>query len=348
MSTSLGAEGEDGEGEVEASEDDERASEDNAQKASLSSTLGNIWILGRRRRAPGHRDKCGGHCDGQGAQVGSRVKFGEEWTMDDRRGVVEGSVSMCGSYFKGTFTDLRTKKVSELVGVRPEYTNNSSHARKRALNGIVLKTCVLGMMACGRLSCQLMLGVQPSPKANSAAGQSALALVPAGASGPEADGEAAGAAGAGAAPQSSDETSESQEDPAPRWLESDLLSGGLVVDAQLKADIASRIHRYSRSLGDASAGSEEGDEDGESHDEDVEKEDSGYSPGGTEAKLLSSEEAEDLSLAASKASMKWWLAAAFPMAKASSGTLLQEDPSAKAVLPSGQRIMIKMPASGAS
>ena len=166
MSTSLGAEGEDGEGEVEASEDDERASEDNAQESKPFFDSGEYMDIGRGAAVlQGTGTSVVATVTAKGAQVGSRVKFGEEWTMDDRRGVVEGSVSMCGSYFKGTFTDLRTKKVSELVGVRPEYTNNSSHARKRTLNGIVLKTCVLGMMACGRLSCQLMLG-WPSPKAN--------------------------------------------------------------------------------------------------------------------------------------------------------------------------------------
>ena len=181
------------------------------------------------------------------------------------------------------------------MGVRTEFTECSSRAYKRALNSTVIKTCALCMMASSRLSSQLMLGVEPSTK--SAEATQATALVSAGVGAPE---DKRDVARAGAGELSNEEGHDEKDingdkvETSLHWLESNLFSGGLVVDAELKSNIVSRIKGYSRGLGDTGTHSE-GEDTEESHDED-DDEDSSYGPGLGSSGTLQSEECDIKSL----------------------------------------------------
>jgi hypothetical protein len=94
-----------------------------------------------------------------GTQLGTRLKFLEKWSSSSHC-IVDVRLSLCGSFFSGVYTDIKSGKSGDVEGFRISLQKNSVSI----LKSILSKSALLCTMACGRLSSSLInLSLAPPP-----------------------------------------------------------------------------------------------------------------------------------------------------------------------------------------
>lgn len=86
-----------------------------------------------------------------GTQLGTRLKFLEKWSSSSHC-IVDVRLSLCGSFFSGVYTDIKSGKSGDVEGFRVSLQKNSVSI----LKSILSKSALLCTMACGRLSSSLI------------------------------------------------------------------------------------------------------------------------------------------------------------------------------------------------
>lgn len=155
----------------------------------------------------------------QGTQNGTRLKFLETWAMGGSS-VVEGRVSICGSYFVGHFKDAKSDKGGSIYGTRI-WRNEQALGPADTSSSTLYKTALLCAMACGKLSTNLIRGLNAiHANMNSDLRTSSSETI---ASGLGIDGDV----------EDSKSLTVEQTELRERWVKSDLFSGGLPFDSTL-------------------------------------------------------------------------------------------------------------------
>ena len=92
-----------------------------------------------------------------GTQLGTRLKFLEKWSTGSGC-MLDVRLSLCGSFFHGTYTDIKSGKSGDVEGCRMTPQVSSITAVREALS----KSCLLSTMLCGKLSASLVSPQCPS------------------------------------------------------------------------------------------------------------------------------------------------------------------------------------------
>jgi hypothetical protein len=86
-----------------------------------------------------------------GTQLRTRLKFLEKWSSGSNT-LVDVRLSLCGGFFSGIYTDMKSSKNGEIEGVRISLNVNSLGT----VRNVILKSSLLCAMACGKLSSNLI------------------------------------------------------------------------------------------------------------------------------------------------------------------------------------------------
>ena len=92
-----------------------------------------------------------------GTQLGTRLKFLEKWSTGSGC-LLDVRLSLCGSFFSGTYTDVKSGKSGDVEGSRTSLQVISSWTVRESLS----KSCLLCTMVCGKLAASLV-SLQYSP-----------------------------------------------------------------------------------------------------------------------------------------------------------------------------------------
>jgi hypothetical protein len=86
-----------------------------------------------------------------GTQLGTRLKFLEKWSTGSGC-LVDVRLSLCGSFFSGSYTDIKSGKSGDVKGCRTSLQATNSSTVREALS----KSCLLCTMVCGKLAASLV------------------------------------------------------------------------------------------------------------------------------------------------------------------------------------------------
>lgn len=95
-----------------------------------------------------------------GTQFGSKIKFLETWNRNSGQCLIEGRLSLCGSFFDGNFTDIKTGKMGFIRGLR---TAKCSELDVDTIKRVTHNCALLCTMASARLTSNLAVG-DPYPE----------------------------------------------------------------------------------------------------------------------------------------------------------------------------------------
>ena len=186
-----------------------------------------------------------------GTQLGTRLKFLEKWSTGSGC-LLDVRLSLCGSFFSGTYTDVKSGKSGDVEGSRTSLQVINSWTVRESLS----KSCLLCTMVCGKLAASL-ISLQYSPLIVSMPGKDTID-----------DGETSAKRGSGTGLDGSSEIMEEGEGEddekekatanateeaeilekghllVVKWLRSDLFSGGLPLDAHLTRHLDDEIRSF--------------------------------------------------------------------------------------------------------
>ena len=151
-------------------------------------------------------------------------------------------LSLCGSFFSGTYTDIKSGKSGDVEGCRLSVQASSMSTVREALS----KSCLLCTMVCGKLSSSLVSQCPPFPfdldKEKERVTEADDPAVKRSDVDEVAEEEEEDKAAASAAPTG--DTSEKGHLTILKWLRSDLFSGGLPMDSPLTRYLDDEIKMF--------------------------------------------------------------------------------------------------------
>ena len=185
-----------------------------------------------------------------GTQLGTRLKFLEKWSTGSGC-LVDVRLSLCGSFFSGSYTDIKSGKSGEVKGCRTSLQATSSSTVREALS----KSCLLCTMVCGKLAASLVRLQCPSfpPRASDIVSRD---------KDPSDDGELTTKRTTSDAEEVVEEVDGEDEEKvaasalneveqkekghlaAAKWLRSDLFSGGLPMDEHLTRYLDNELRTF--------------------------------------------------------------------------------------------------------
>ena len=158
-----------------------------------------------------------------GTVSGTRLKFKESWTMGGTC-IIEGRLSLCGSFFAGSFKDDKTGTVGSIEGFRMKSTKNNWNADVNYISSTILKSSLLCTMAAGKYVANLIVGLNPIV-CNTPIEESTTIE-------PEPTGDDQGTV---------DDEDLSDINVIEKWAHSNLFSGGLPLEQELIASLSDEI-----------------------------------------------------------------------------------------------------------
>jgi hypothetical protein len=188
-----------------------------------------------------------------GTQLGTRLKFFEKWSTGSGC-LLDVRLSLCGSFFNGTYTDIKSGKSGDVEGCRMMLQATSPSTVRESLS----KSCLLCTMVSGKLAASLLILQCPSfpitAASSSSGGMSEKDLVEEGESVlkrgddgdrgavEEVEGEDEEKVAATALEEA--EQKEKGRMTLVKWLRSDLFSGGLPMDSHLTRYLDEEIKTF--------------------------------------------------------------------------------------------------------